>query len=102
MPRSLLPVLVWTLSLCALFAGASVMVAAPHGADARVEHDVQDRPGIPTQARVWIENRGSGESVPVTIQDAAPDASLHVQITGTPSVVIAAPTVLDVRRSRQR
>lgn len=104
MPRSLLPVMAWTLSLCALFAGASVMVAAPRGADAHVSpagHDVQDRPGFPTQARVWIENRGRSESVPVIIQDTAPDASLHVQITGTPSVTIAAPTVLDTRRSRQ-
>jgi hypothetical protein len=90
MSRTLLP---WTLSVCAVFAGASVMVAGP---------DVQDRPGFPTwPAKVWIENRGASEAVPVVIQNAAPEAALHVQVTGTPSVTIAGANALDVRRLRQ-
>ncbi len=88
-PRTMLP---WTLSVCAVFAGASAMVAAP---------DSQDSPGQPTKAKVWIENRGGGEAVPVSIENVAPGASLSVQIVGTPSVTIAAAKALDARRLRQ-
>ena len=93
--RTMLP---WTLSVCAVFAGASSTVAAP---DSQEYPGQYQYPGQPTKARVWIENRGGGEAVPVSIENAAPGASLGVQIVGTPSVAIAAAKALDVRRLRQ-
>ena len=54
-------------SLLAVVAGAAVIVAAPSGAQAPT------RPGEMTQARVWVENRGRAETIPVAIQnDAVP------------------------------
>ena len=54
----------------------------------------QDRtaqPGQPTQARVWIQNQGDAEAVPVSIQTMASGAPpLQVQLVGTPTVTIAA------------
>ena len=94
MLRTVLP---WTLSIGAALAGASVMVAAP----AAVDSDVQDRPGIPTKPSVWVENRGRDQAVPVSVQNVAPDAILPVQVMGTARVAIAAPTPLDVHRTRQ-
>ena len=39
----------------------------------------QDRPGIPTQARVWIENRATAEAVPVRlIQEGQPPQQVDV------------------------
>jgi hypothetical protein len=38
------------------------------------------RPGQMTQARVFIENRGRGEAVPISIQDASLDAPLRVRV----------------------
>jgi hypothetical protein len=55
----------------AFVAGGSAMVAAPD----------QTRPGEPTQARVWIENRGRTEAVPVDLRDANIDVPLRVQVT---------------------
>lgn len=87
--------LLWTLSVCALLVGASRMVAAPDAAR------VQDVPGIPTKPSVWVENRGIGQSVPVSLLEVAPDAFLRVQVAGTPAVSIAGANVLDTRNMRQ-
>ena len=64
----------------------------------------QDRtaqPGQPTQGKVWIQNRGDAESVPVTIQNMAHEApTLRVQVIGTPTVTIGNAS-LQVRATRQ-
>jgi hypothetical protein len=56
----------------------------------------QDRtaqPGQPTQARVWIQNQGDVEAVPVSIQTMSSGAPpLRVQVVGTPTVLIGAAT----------
>ena len=61
----------------------------------------QTYPGQPTQARVLVENRGSQQTIPVSVQQIAGDATMRVQVVGTPSVAIAAPAVLDTRLTRQ-
>jgi hypothetical protein len=61
----------------------------------------QTYPGQPTQGKVWVQNRGSSEAVPISLQQIAGDATMKVQITGTPSVAIATPSVFDTRRARQ-
>lgn len=53
----------------------------------------QDRPGIPTQARVWIENRNSAEAVPVKlIQEGQPPHQVEV---------VGARSTLPVKATRQ-
>ena len=47
----------------------------------------QDRPGVATQARVWVENRGQNEAVPVSVIGG-------VQVTGTPNVAISGTTTV--------
>jgi hypothetical protein len=79
----------------AVLAAASAIVAAP----------VQDRPGQPTQAKVWVENRGPFERIPVSLQEVSTDMTLRVQVVGTPSmqivgtpaVTLAAGTVVQTR-----
>jgi hypothetical protein len=39
-----------------------------------------DRPGDPTPARIWIENRGPDQAVPVVLHDVATTAPLAVRI----------------------
>jgi len=45
----------------------------------------QDRPGIMTQARVWIENRRADEAIPVHVV-ADPDTATRVMIVNGVSV----------------
>ena len=75
---------------------SGAMVAAPvedaHG---------QDRPGQISPAKVWVENRGRGEAVPVVIHEVATTAPIGVQVIGTPTVAIAPATVLQTRPVRQ-
>ena len=75
----------------ALFTGGSAPLAAPS----------QSYPGQPTQAKVWIQNRGIGEAVPVSLKEIAADATMKVLIMGTPSVAIAAPAIFNARQARQ-
>ena len=75
---------------CAVVAG-SAGLAAP----------TQSRPGEPTQAKVWVQNHGRSEAVPISLQEIAIDAPIRVQISGTPGVAITAPTVFDARQLRQ-
>lgn len=75
----------------AAFAAGSAPLAAPD----------QSYPGQPTQARVWVQNRGAAEAIPVAVHSTPGDAPVRVQIAGTPSVAIASPSTLDVRRVRQ-
>jgi hypothetical protein len=53
------------------------------------------RPGDPTQARVWIENRSANEAVPVTIERFGSTPSVHVSS-------VDASVVLSARAVRQR
>lgn len=56
----------------------------------------QDRPGQITQAKVFVENRGRADAIPVVVQDVA-----SVQVTGTPTVAISPATTASVRVVRQ-
>jgi hypothetical protein len=59
---------------------------------ARAAQDGTAQPGQPTQARVWVQNRGDAEAVPVTIQAMAIDVPpLRVQVVGPPMMAIGAP-----------
>lgn len=79
---------------CALLAGG----AAIWGASAQ---DRTQQPGQPTQARVWIQNRGNTEAVPVSIQDVASESPLRVQVAGTPTVTTGSGSVVQARVARQ-
>jgi hypothetical protein len=78
-----------------LFASGAATLAAP-------AQDQTQQPGQPTQARVWIQNRGVTEAVPVAIQPLASDAPpLPVEVTGIPTVSIGSSTVVQVRAARE-
>ena len=61
-----------TILAAALITGGSAMLAAPQQTTAR--------PGDPTEARVWIQNRGRTEAIPVDLRDVNVDAPLRVQV----------------------
>jgi hypothetical protein len=68
----------WMVRAFVLVTGGAVLWAA-----------VQDRtlqPGQPTQGKVWIQNRGETEAVPVSIQTGASGPPLRAQIIGIPTV----------------
>ena len=66
-------------AMCAaMVLAGSAMMAAP-----------QKYPGQPTDARVWIENRTRPDAIAISLQDAAPDAVLHVRVAGAPPLQIA-------------
>jgi hypothetical protein len=71
---------------------AGVMLAAPGGQG-------QDRPGQIGQAKVWIENHGRAEAVPIILEEVATSAPISVQVSGTPTVAVA--TVVQARAVRQ-
>jgi hypothetical protein len=82
---------VYLLSGCVVLMAGVAILAAPG----------QDRPGQPTQARVWIENRGSGQAVPVSIENDSLNTPLRVQLTGSPAVTVGGSIVLPTRSVRQ-
>jgi hypothetical protein len=55
-------------------------------------------PGVMTEARVYIQNRGRGEAVPVVIDQADP---LSVRLAGPTSLTVAAGTTVQTRLVRQ-
>jgi hypothetical protein len=61
----------------------------------------QDRPGQIGRNMVWVENRGRNEAIPVVIPDVTTSTPLPVQLVGTPTVAIAAATVVQARVVRQ-
>ena len=67
----------------------------------RASAPAQTYPGQPTQAKVWVQNRGSSEAVPISLEQIADGVTMNVKITGTPTVAIATPTVFDTRSARQ-
>ena len=60
-----------------------------------------DRPGQISQAKVWVENRGRNEAVPVAIQDIITSTPIGVQVVGTPTVTIAPASIVQARLVRQ-
>ena len=58
-------------ALALIVAGTSILAAPAQ----------TPQPGQMTQARVWIQNRGKTEAVPVELRDVNLDAPLKVQIT---------------------
>ena len=71
-----------TILAAAFITGGSAMLAAPDQNTAR--------PGDPTQARVWIENRGKNEAIPVDLRDANLEVPLRVQVmNGDPQRPVA-------------
>lgn len=76
---------------CALAAVGTALLAAPG----------QDRPGQLTQSRMFIENRGSDQAVPVSLENDSLRTPLRVQIAGSPPVTIGGSIVLPTRNVRQ-
>ena len=58
-------------------------------------------PGQPTQGKVWIQNRGEAEAIPVTMQGGPSTEPLRVLVVGTPPVTIGSANLVPVRQSRQ-
>jgi hypothetical protein len=85
--------------LCVILACLSL--AAGIAVHATAAQDRTAQPGQPTQGKVWIQNRGETEAVPVRIQNFAPEAPpLRVQVIGTATVTLGAASV-QVRAARQ-
>jgi hypothetical protein len=65
----------------------------------------QDRtlqPGQPTQGKIWIQNRGAAEAIPVSLQEVASETPpLRVEVTGAPTVSLRSETLVPVRMTRQ-
>jgi hypothetical protein len=80
-----------TILAAALITGGSAMLAAPDQTTAR--------PGDPTEARVWIQNRGRTEAIPVDLRDVNVDAPLRVQVmngdTSRPAPVVPVRSTLN-------
>src|SRR5438309_1307407 len=66
------------LSACALLGGGAAMLGA-------AAQDRTQYPGQSTQGKVWVQNRGDAEAVPVSIQNVASGPPLRVQVTGAPT-----------------
>jgi hypothetical protein len=86
----------YALLLCVLLVGGVAIVTSS-------AQDSTAQPGQPTRARVWIQNQGKTEAVPVTLQDVATDVPpLRVQLSGTPTVTIDSGNPVRSRVVRQR
>ena len=70
---------------------AGVLLAASRGQG-------QDRPGQIGQAKVWIENHGRGEAVPIVVEEVAASASINVRA----SRQVWEYRTLDLEKSRSR
>jgi hypothetical protein len=73
-----------------IVAGTSILAAPSQTA----------QPGQMTQARVWVQNHGRSEAVPVDVREVNLDAPLRVQVTnGEPQYAASNPVqVREVRR----
>ena len=57
---------------------------------------------MPTQARVWVENRGQNEAVPVSVIGGVQvTGTPNVAIAGTPTVALVPATTVQTRAARQ-
>jgi hypothetical protein len=70
------------------------MLAAPAGQG-------QDRPGQIGQTRVFVENHGRSEAIPIVLQEVTTPTPLSVLVVGTPTVALPPTTVVQVRAVRQ-
>ena len=61
--------------LAAAIAGGTTLAAPRH------EQQTTERPGELTKGRMFIENRGRHEAIPVTIQDVASTSPVRVSIS---------------------
>ena len=52
-------------------AGTSILAAPPQSTQ---------RPGEMTQGRIWVENRGRNEAIPIDLRDVNLDAPLKIQV----------------------
>lgn len=82
------------LSACLLVAGGAAMLAVS-------PQDRTQQPGQPTQGKVWIQNRGDTEAVPVVIENTASAMPLRVVMTGVQTVEIRSESVVQTRVVRQ-
>jgi hypothetical protein len=79
---------------CALATAGSATVAAP-------DQEYPTRPGEATRAKVWVQNRGKAEAIPVAIEAMDPAAPLTVQVIGVPAVTMSAATIVQAKLLRQ-
>jgi hypothetical protein len=58
-------------------------------------------PGQMTQARIWVENRGRNEAIPIDLRDVNLDAPLRIQVmNGDPSAPRLSPVLVnEVRKT---
>jgi len=64
-----------TAIICGFVAAATSLVAAPQ--------QTTGRPGDMTRPEVFVQNRGSGEAIPVDLRAVNTETPLHVQVVGT-------------------
>lgn len=62
---------------------------------------MQPRPGEPTQARVWVENRQMDERIPVSVREIGQDIIVRTQVASVPPITLAAGTVVPARFTSQ-
>jgi len=60
---------------------AAAIVVLVVGAAATIAALQTTQPGQMTPARVWVQNRGAGEAVPVDVRDVNLDRPLKVRVT---------------------
>jgi hypothetical protein len=79
-------------SVCVLIVAGTSILAAPEPA--------QQQPGQMTQARVWVQNRGRAETIPVDVREINLDAPIKVQVmNGDPSLPRTSPVqVTEIRK----
>ena len=79
-------------SVCILIVAGTSILAAPEPA--------QQQPGQMTQARVWVQNHGRAETIPVDVREINLDAPMKVQVmNGDPSLPRTSPVqVTEIRK----
>jgi hypothetical protein len=80
---------------------AGALIAFGESMLANPTQDATRVPGYPTQGKVWIQNRGPEEAVPVSIQGVAQGPPMRVVIAGAPAVTLGAGSAIDARTARQ-
>jgi hypothetical protein len=61
----------------------------------------QPRPGEPTQARVWVQNRQMDERIPVSLREVGQDVVVRAQVANVPPITLAPGTVVPARLAPQ-
>lgn len=85
-------ILVRALAFTMVVAGTSIL-AAPQ--------QTTTTPGQMTRARIWVENRGRNEAIPIDLRDVNLDAPLKIQVmNGDPSAARLSPVLVnEVRKT---